>query len=250
MQYLPYIWKHVTCTCKWLYMYSYRNEHALRAPASLRWRPCSDMGVCYVEKHLYVKTAVLPSRNARQCHAEWSDVSLCSTVLNRLQCGYRHVGVLSVHTGTSLVQAHRFPGGWGSQISRHKGGKAVSPMHRPPLPSRKYTWYSFVRGWVEPKAIVRPEGLSQWKIPMTPSEIEPATFRLVASTNCATAYPDMLVVVTEQSKDKDRSWTVKDLSWTVKDLSCFTRNFVAFNLLKVQRDSKRWTQFRKSIFQN
>jgi len=31
-----------------------------------------------------------------------------------------------------------------------------------------------VRGWV------RPEGLWQWKIPMAPSRIEPATFRLVA----------------------------------------------------------------------
>jgi len=36
-----------------------------------------------------------------------------------------------------------------------------------------------VRGWGGLRAIVRPEGISQWQIPMTPPGIEPATFRLV-----------------------------------------------------------------------
>ena len=81
-------------------------------------------------------------------------------------------------------QALRVPVGWHSQIPRqsaHEGGKVVSPKHRPPLPSQEiFLVLTSVRGWVEPRATVRPEGLCQWKITMTPSEIEPATFRFAA----------------------------------------------------------------------
>jgi hypothetical protein len=44
-------------------------------------------------------------------------------------------------------QAVRVPGRWDSQIckqSAREGGKVVRPKHRPPLPPRKYSWYSFL----------------------------------------------------------------------------------------------------------
>ena len=73
-------------------------------------------------------------------------------------------------------QALRILGGWGSQISwklAQEGGKVVSLTHWLHLPPIS------VRGWVDPRAIVWPEGLYQWKIPVMSPGIKPTTFWFV-----------------------------------------------------------------------
>ena len=73
-------------------------------------------------------------------------------------------------------QAHRVPGGWGSQISR---GKVVSPTHRPPSPPPPQEIFLVlisVRGWVNTRMDCHWESN-----PRPPS----------ASTNCVTAYPTL-----------------------------------------------------------
>ena len=65
-------------------------------------------------------------------------------------CKYRPIRVSKKGTAIPL-QAWTDPKGYKrlrfpnfKTIGTHEGGKVVSPKHRPPLPPRKYFWYSFL----------------------------------------------------------------------------------------------------------
>jgi len=101
------------------------------------------------------------------------------TIINKILTLLKHIPSKGKGKGKAIHyrpgQALRFPGGWGSKITRqsaHEGGKVVSLTHRPPFtPQEVFLVLISVRGWVDSRAIVWQEGLYQWKIPMIPSGI-------------------------------------------------------------------------------
>jgi hypothetical protein len=77
---------------------------------------------------------------------------------------WRPIGLWGVEAPTSCTQsAHRC--WWGFQLER-----------RQPFAPRKISDAHFVKGLIDPRAIPRLEGLSQWINPMTSSGIETANF--------------------------------------------------------------------------
>jgi hypothetical protein len=91
------------------------------------------------------------------------------SVLTSVRPSLRPITGLDRLWGFQEVEALSFP------VSRHT--KVVRSDLRT---GRLYPSGNFIRSWVNPRAIVWPEGICPRKIALTPSWIEPATFRLVA----------------------------------------------------------------------
>jgi hypothetical protein len=128
--------------------------------------------------------ASIKSLERRVNHGQCGDVWRGIAIQSMLVCEFfRQITVLSwgyigkVKVKESLYrprQPLRLPGGWGSQIFRQG-----CQLYAPAAFTRKEIFLILisVRGWVDPSAA---EGLCQWKISMTPSGFEPATFQIVA----------------------------------------------------------------------
>ena len=131
----------------------------------------------------------------------------------------------------------RVSGVWGSQISRqlpHEGDRVISPTYGLPLPQKIFLVLISVRGWVDPRAIVRLEELCQWKIPMTPSGIEPVTFRLIAQCLNQLAPPRAPIIQHRLVRNTPTHTTWTRFSWIMFEVVRHWYAYLVHNYVKLR----------------
>jgi hypothetical protein len=107
---------------------------------------------------------------------------------------------------------------------------------------RKYSWYVLIstRGWVDPRARIRLEGLCQWNISLTPSGIDPATFRFVVQ--CRHDKDDRYFYVIQWRMSVTRNWLLVALvkprvtSWNIRHCKRQSRSVDTILPLWIPRD--------------
>jgi hypothetical protein len=137
--------------------------------------------------HLVIFILVMSVRSSKQSFKDCNSRRCLPYCVCSWMSGYRlSLGIypsLFNNTWLAAVPLQAWIGPEGSRKLRfpdfmttaQDGGKDVSLTHRPLLPQEIHLVLISVRGWFDPRAIVRPAGLWHWKIPMTPSGIELAT---------------------------------------------------------------------------
>ena len=133
---------------------------------------------CILTLNLLTTTIVAPPSNASKWQMGFNsafkglksdkNIGYC-TWRHRYIYGYRGKSVpLQAWSGPEGSRKLRFPD---FMTTAQDCGKVVSLTHWPSLPPGNNLLLISVRGWADSRAI----GLCHWKIPMTPSGIEPAT---------------------------------------------------------------------------